>query len=40
MSAYPEDQVQSAAAPPPFPPIADYAFLSNLRGAGLVAISV
>ena len=28
---------QSAAAPSPFPPIADYAFLSNCHTAALVA---
>jgi alpha,alpha-trehalase len=30
-------QVQSAAAPSPFPPIADYAFLSNCHTGALVA---
>jgi len=32
-----EPQVQSAAAPSPFPPIADYAFLSNCHTGALVA---
>ena len=32
-----ERQVQSAAAPSPFPPIADYAFLSNCHTGALVA---
>jgi len=31
------DQPQSAAAPSPFPPIADYAFLSNCHTGALVA---
>ena len=31
--------MQSAAAPSPFPPIADYAFLSNCHTAALVAPS-
>jgi GH15 family glucan-1,4-alpha-glucosidase len=31
------DNVQSAAAPSPFPPIADYAFLSNCHTGALVA---
>jgi GH15 family glucan-1,4-alpha-glucosidase len=31
------EQVQSAAAPSPFPPIADYAFLSNCHTGALVA---
>ena len=30
-------QTQSAAAPSPFPPIADYAFLSNCHTGALVA---
>ena len=30
-------QQQSAAAPSPFPPIADYAFLSNCHTGALVA---
>ena len=29
--------VQSAAAPSPFPPIADYAFLSNCHTGALIA---
>ena len=33
----PEAAPQSAAAPSPFPPIADYAFLSNLHTGALVA---
>jgi alpha,alpha-trehalase len=33
----PEPQEQSAAAPSPFPPIADYAFLSNCHTGALVA---
>jgi GH15 family glucan-1,4-alpha-glucosidase len=37
VSASREDQVQSAAAPSPFPPIADYAFLSNCHTGALVA---
>ena len=32
-----ETRVQSAAAPSPFPPIADYAFLSNCHTGALVA---
>jgi alpha,alpha-trehalase len=32
-----EPQTQSAAAPSPFPPIADYAFLSNCHTGALVA---
>src|SRR5499433_2825767 len=32
-----ESQKQSAAAPSPFPPIADYAFLSNCHTGALVA---
>jgi GH15 family glucan-1,4-alpha-glucosidase len=32
-----EEKVQSAAAPSPFPPIADYAFLSNCHTGALVA---
>jgi GH15 family glucan-1,4-alpha-glucosidase len=32
-----EPQIQSAAAPSPFPPIADYAFLSNCHTGALVA---
>jgi hypothetical protein len=32
-----EPQAQSAAAPSPFPPIADYAFLSNCHTGALVA---
>ena len=35
--APPEDKPQSAAAPSPFPPIADYAFLSNCHTGALVA---
>jgi len=36
--AAPEDgRAQSAAAPSPFPPIADYAFLSNCHTGALVA---
>jgi len=31
------DKAQSAAAPSPFPPIADYAFLSNCHTGALVA---
>ncbi len=31
------DTLQSAAAPSPFPPIADYAFLSNCHTGALVA---
>ena len=31
------ERPQSAAAPSPFPPIADYAFLSNCRTGALVA---
>ena len=39
MSAEPTTQArpQSAAAPSPFPPIADYAFLSNCHTGALVA---
>jgi GH15 family glucan-1,4-alpha-glucosidase len=33
----PQPQEQSAAAPSPFPPIADYAFLSNCHTGALVA---
>jgi GH15 family glucan-1,4-alpha-glucosidase len=36
-SAPPQLQQQSAAAPSPFPPIADYAFLSNCHTGALVA---
>jgi hypothetical protein len=32
-----EPQAQSAAAPSPFPPIADYAFLSNCHTGALAA---
>src|SRR6202163_600058 len=32
-----EPQEQSAAAPSPFPPIADYAFLSNCHTGALIA---
>lgn len=32
-----QSSVQSAAAPSPFPPIADYAFLSNCHTGALVA---
>jgi GH15 family glucan-1,4-alpha-glucosidase len=32
-----EEKVQSAAAPSPFPPIADYAFLSNCHTGALIA---
>ena len=35
--ADPERQAQSAAAPSPFPPIAEYAFLSNCHTGALVA---
>ena len=35
--AKPEPRAQSAAAPSPFPPIADYAFLSNCHTGALVA---
>ena len=35
--ASPERPVQSAAAPSPFPPIADYAFLSDCHTGALVA---
>jgi alpha,alpha-trehalase len=35
--APPEEKEQSAAAPSPFPPIADYAFLSNCHTGALVA---
>ena len=34
---HPRPQAQSAAAPSPFPPIADYAFLSNCHTGALVA---
>ena len=37
MSATSEATPQSAAAPSPFPPIADYAFLSNCHTSALVA---
>jgi GH15 family glucan-1,4-alpha-glucosidase len=39
MSAQPsaEPMAQSAAAPSPFPPIADYAFLSDCHTGALVA---
>ena len=37
MSATSEAMPQSAAAPSPFPPIADYAFLSNCHTSALVA---
>ena len=37
MSATSETMPQSAAAPSPFPPIADYAFLSNCHTSALVA---
>ena len=43
MSAAPNNKqhpVQSAAAPSPFPPIADYAFLSNCHTGALVALTV
>jgi hypothetical protein len=33
-----EPQEQSAAAPSPFPPIADYAFLSNCHTGALVTV--
>src|SRR5436853_2224849 len=33
----PKERVQSAAAPSSFPPIADYAFLSNCHTSALVA---
>ena len=33
----PRSTAQSAAAPSPFPPIADYAFLSNCHTGALVA---
>ncbi len=36
-SVPPSDDGQSAAAPSPFPPIADYAFLSNCHTGALVA---
>jgi alpha,alpha-trehalase len=36
-TAQEETQAQSAAAPSPFPPIADYAFLSNCHTGALVA---
>jgi alpha,alpha-trehalase len=32
-----EEKPQSAAAPSPFPPIADYAFLSNCHTGALIA---
>ncbi len=32
-----QSALQSAAAPSPFPPIADYAFLSNCHTGALVA---
>src|SRR3954467_10607944 len=35
--AIPQTQPQSAAAPSPFPPIAEYAFLSNCHTGALVA---
>jgi len=35
----PEPREQSAAAPSPFPPIADYAFLSNCHTGALVALT-
>ena len=35
--AEPREQSRSAAAPSPFPPIADYAFLSNCHSGALVA---
>ena len=35
--AIPQAQPQSAAAPSPFPPIADYAFLSDCHTGALVA---
>src|SRR3954467_5829196 len=35
--AIPQTQPQSAAAPSPFPPIAEYAFLSNCHTSALVA---
>ena len=37
VGAKPEPRVQSAAAPSPFPPIADYAFLSDCHTGALVA---
>ncbi|HEY6596364.1 MAG TPA: glycoside hydrolase family 15 protein [Asanoa sp.] len=37
LAAAPEPQEQSAAAPSPFPPIADYAFLSNCHTGALIA---
>jgi GH15 family glucan-1,4-alpha-glucosidase len=37
MSAEPDNAPQSAAAPSPFTPIADYAFLSNCHTGALVA---
>jgi alpha,alpha-trehalase len=36
-SAHEADRKQSAAAPSPFPPIADYAFLSNCHTGALIA---
>jgi GH15 family glucan-1,4-alpha-glucosidase len=36
-AAQPEEPVQSAAAPSPFPPIADYAFLSDCHTGALIA---
>jgi GH15 family glucan-1,4-alpha-glucosidase len=36
-AAQPRTEVQSAAAPSPFPPIADYAFLSNCHTGALIA---
>ena len=36
-AAKPREQSRSAAAPSPFPPIADYAFLSNCHSGALVA---
>ena len=33
----PEPQSQSAAAPSPFPPIAEYAFVSNCHTGALIA---
>src|SRR3954471_8246217 len=35
--AVPSPQPQSAAAPSPFPPIADYGFISNCHTGALVA---
>ena len=37
MSSSETDTQQSAAAPSPFPPIAEYAFLSNCHTGALVA---